>query len=200
MVVMRTVEELMKQKQDIRQSARHKRQAQQHKDELSLQIGQKLLALPEYAAARTVMFYVDHASEVRTRCLFPAVWAAGKRIVVPHCVENEILLFLLEIMEELAPGTLGILEPRIELRNLPGRQVDANQLDLIVVPGLAFDARGGRLGQGKGYYDRFLARAAAGAPLVALAFECQMFPEIPMLPGDVYVDMVLTEAAVYTRA
>lgn len=67
------------------------------------------------------------------------------------------------------------------------------ELDLVMVPGTAFDPRGGRMGQGKGYYDRLLARVRPDAPLVALAFECQMFPEIPVAPHDVFMDVVLTE-------
>ena len=66
-----------------------------------------------------------------------------------------------------------------------------------MVPGTAFDANGGRMGQGKGYYDRLLSRARPEAPLVALAFECQMFPEIPVAPHDVFMDVVLTEQNVY---
>jgi 5-formyltetrahydrofolate cyclo-ligase len=70
-------------------------------------------------------------------------------------------------------------------------------LDLVMVPGVAFDLRGGRLGHGKGYYDRLLPRIRPSAPLVAVAFECQLFPEIPMLEYDVFMDRVITEKAIY---
>jgi 5-formyltetrahydrofolate cyclo-ligase len=75
--------------------------------------------------------------------------------------------------------------------------VKPNELDLVMVPGTAFDPRGGRMGQGKGYYDRLLANARPDAPLVALAFECQVFPEIPVAPHDVFMDQVITEVKVY---
>ena len=100
-------------------------------------------------------------------------------------------------MNELAEGTFAILEPRPELRDRPERRVDVAEVDLVVVPGVAFDARGGRLGHGQGYYDRLLKHARPDATLVALAFECQMFAEIPVGPRDVVVDWVITEEHVY---
>ena len=63
----------------------------------------------------------------------------------------------------------------------------------MMVPGTAFDPRGARMGQGKGYYDRLLAGARPDAPLVALAFDCQIFDEIPVAGHDVFMDQVLTE-------
>jgi 5-formyltetrahydrofolate cyclo-ligase len=66
-----------------------------------------------------------------------------------------------------------------------------------MVPGVAFDREGGRTGHGKGYYDKLLQHARPDAPLVALAFECQLFPEIPMQPHDIFMDAVVTEEAVY---
>ncbi|WP_040769767.1 5-formyltetrahydrofolate cyclo-ligase, partial [Novipirellula maiorica] len=71
------------------------------------------------------------------------------------------------------------------------------QIDLIVVPGVGFDARGGRTGHGKGYYDKLLENAKPETPFVALAFECQMFDEIPMQGHDIFMDKVVTEKRVY---
>ena len=67
------------------------------------------------------------------------------------------------------------------------------QLDIVLVPGTAFDLSGGRMGQGKGYYDRLLTNARKDAPLVGAAFDCQVFPEIPVSKHDVFMDLVLTE-------
>jgi 5-formyltetrahydrofolate cyclo-ligase len=155
--------------------------------------------LPEYTAAKTILFYVDAGSEVRTRHMLPEALAGDKRIVVPYCIveTNELELFLLEDMAELVEGAYRILEPRPELRSAPGKRVAPKELDLAMIPGTAFDSRGGRMGQGKGYYDRLLAQARPDCPLIALAFECQMFPEIPVAPHDVFMDKVLTEQAVY---
>lgn len=184
-------------KQQIRKQAHANRNAQENKDELSRIICDKFVGLPQYAAAKTVMYYVDVRSEVRTRHALPAALESGKRIVVPYCVEDILELFLLEDMDELSIGMYKILEPKPELRGLPEKRVDIEELDLVMVPGVAFDRRGARMGHGKGYYDKLLENARPDAPLVALAFECQLFPEIPMQPHDIFMDLVITEANVY---
>ncbi|HEY1191006.1 MAG TPA: 5-formyltetrahydrofolate cyclo-ligase [Gemmata sp.] len=187
-------------KQFIRELARKNRVAQKDKDALSLKICQTFTALPAYAAARTVMWYVDAGSEVRTRHTLPEALTHGKRVVVPWCVveTNELELFLLEDMSELVEGAYKILEPKAELRELPEKKVRPEHLDLVMVPGTAFDLRGGRMGQGKGYYDRLLSHARPDAPLVALGFDCQIFEEIPVAPHDVFMDLVLTETRTIT--
>jgi 5-formyltetrahydrofolate cyclo-ligase len=184
----------------IRELARKNRVAQKNKDELSRAICAKFTALPAYATARTVMWYVDAGSEVRTRHTLPEALTHSKRVVVPWCVveTNELELFLLEDMNELVEGAYRILEPRPELRDLPARRVRPEELDLVMVPGTAFDPRGARMGQGKGYYDRLLSNARPDAPLVALAFDCQIFDNIPVAPHDVFMDLVLTESRAIT--
>lgn len=180
----------------IREQARKNRVAQKDKDAISRGICGKFMALPAYRAAKTVMWYVDAGSEVRTRHTLPEALTHGKRVVVPWCVveTNQLELFWLEDMAELVEGAYKILEPKEELRQLPSKQVQPEELDLVMVPGTAFDPRGGRMGQGKGYYDRLLFRARPDAPLVALAFDCQIFDEIPVAPHDVFMDAVLTES------
>ncbi len=155
------------------------------------------MALPEYEAAETVMFYVDVRAEVRTRHDLEAALASGKRIVVPYCLDGELELFHLEAMEELELGMYKILEPRSELRERNEKHLQPQDLDLIMVPGVAFDQEGGRTGHGKGYYDKLLEHARPDTPLVALAFECQMFEGIPMQAHDIYMDKVITETDVY---
>ncbi len=190
--------QLQELKQSLRKEAHARRKAQENKDELSREICERFIALPAYASAQTVMFYVDVRSEVRTRHHLPKVLDRDKRIVVPWCNDaGELELFLLESMDELEVGMYKILEPKAELRGLPEKQVQAQALDLIMVPGVAFDRQGGRMGHGKGYYDKLLEHARADAPLVAPAFECQLFPEIPMAPHDVYMDLVITEHDAY---
>src|SRR5438132_1961565 len=153
----------------IREQARKNRVAQKDKDAISRAICGKFMALPAYQAAKTVMWYVDAGSEVRTRHTLPEALTHGKRVVVPWCVveTNQLELFPLEDMTELVEGAYKILEPKDELRRLPGKVVQPEELDLVMVPGTAFDARGGRMGQGKGYYDRLPAGARPDAPLVA---------------------------------
>ena len=185
-------------KQALREQAHAARNAQLNKDELSQAICSKFMALPEYAAAQTVLFYIDVRSEVRTRHALPAALASGKKIVVPWCNEHgELELFHLTNMEELAIGMYKILEPKSELRHLPEKVAGPGDLDLVMVPGVAFDRRGARTGHGKGYYDKLLHHARRDTPLVALAFECQLFPEIPVAGHDIFMDKIITESAIY---
>lgn len=196
-MTMTSTDDFQQQKKTIREQAHANRNAQENKDELSRVTCATFMALPEYAAARTVMFYVDVRSEVRTRHSLPAALQTGKRIVVPYCVNNELELFHLTDMEELAVGMYKILEPRPELRGLPEKRVDVRELDLIMVPGVAFDRTGARMGHGFGYYDKLLQHARPETPLVALAFECQLFPKIPTQAHDIFMDKIITEKAVY---
>lgn len=191
------MEDIVERKRQIREESHTRRNAQGDKDEVSRQIVATFMALPEYAAAKTVMFYVDVRSEVRTRNDLASALTTGKRIVVPYCVDGELELFHLEDMAELQIGMYKILEPKAELRSVPAKRVEVEQLDLIMVPGVAFDRRGGRMGHGKGYYDKLLEHARPDTPLVALAFECQMFPEVPVAQHDIFMDKIITEAAVY---
>lgn len=184
-------------KQQIREQAHANRNAQENKDDLSREIVARCMAMPEYQQAKTVLFYIDVRSEVRTRNDLTNALAGGKKIIVPYCVDGELELFHLENNDELAIGMYKILEPKTELRDVAAKKVDVKEIDLIIVPGVAFDRRGGRTGHGKGYYDKLLEHARLDTPLVALAFECQMFEEIPMQDHDVYMDKVVTEKAVY---
>lgn len=184
-------------KQEIREQAHANRKAQPNKEELSRAICAQFAALPEYGAAKTVMFYVDVRTEVRTREYLPTALTHGKRIVVPYCVDGELELFLLESMDELSIGMYKILEPKPELRVLPAKRVEVAELDLIMVPGVAFDRTGARMGHGFGYYDKLLEHARLDTPLVALAFECQLFPEIPTASHDIFMDKIITEQTIY---
>ncbi len=184
-------------KAKLRALAEGRRLRQPDKDQLSRVIRERFTAIAEYAACNTLLGYVHFRNEVRTRHFLRDALEQDKRIVVPYCVGNELELFLLESMDELTPGTLGILEPKPELRSIARKKIDVAEVDLIMVPGVAFDARGGRLGHGKGFYDRLLARTRPGTSAVAVAFECQLFPHVPMGPHDVPIDKLITEKAVY---
>lgn len=184
-------------KRAIREQAHAQRTQLQDKEDFSRTICEKFAGLPEYESARTVMFYVDVRSEVRTRHYLPTALGHGKRIVIPYCVQGELELFWLTGMDELSVGMYRILEPRPELRSLPETQVQVTDLDLIMVPGVAFDRTGARMGHGKGFYDKLLEHARPDTPLVALAFECQLFPEVPTQSHDVFMDKIITEHEIY---
>lgn len=185
-------------KKQIRRTALSRRDDQQHKDELSARIVGAFMSLPEYATASSVMFYIDVRSEVRTRQFLPDALHSGKTIVVPWCNDRgELELFRLAGLDELETGRYQIPEPRENLRNLPDKQVSLEEPDVIIVPGIGFDVRGGRVGSGRGYYDKLLKHVRTDTQIIALAFECQMLDEIPVAEHDVLMDKVITEDRIY---
>lgn len=172
---------------------RDRRRAFALRDAASSLIRTRLLQLPELLRARTVMTYVSVGSEVATRDLVPQLLSLEKVVLIPYCQGLDLRLFRLKSLEELVPGTLGIPEPPPDLRNDVQRQGRPEEIDLALIPGLAFDRHGNRLGQGKGYYDRFLLSLRPDAFKLGLAFECQVVDDLPRTPHDTPVDAVLTE-------
>jgi 5-formyltetrahydrofolate cyclo-ligase len=135
-------------------------------------------------------------SEVETLPLIRDALESGRRVAVPSVTGGRLVLTLLRDVSELAPAPFGLLEPPAELRNEPDRLVAPEEVDFFVVPGVAFDAQGGRLGHGKGYYDGLLSQARPDASLTAVAFECQVVDSVPMTERDVRVHRVVTERRV----
>jgi 5-formyltetrahydrofolate cyclo-ligase len=190
--------DIVERKKQIREQSHANRNAQTNKDELSQTICQKFMDLEEYQKANTVLFYIDVRSEVRTRQALPTALESGKKVIVPWCnAAGELELFPLDNMDELSIGMYKILEPKPELRDLPEKQCKPEDLDLVMVPGVAFDREGARMGHGKGYYDKLLQHARPDCPLIALAFECQLFPEIPTAHHDIFMDKIVTESSIY---
>lgn len=165
--------------------------------EASQAIQKRLLELPEYVSARTVMSYVSVGKEVETHQLLLRMRKEGKTVVIPWCEGKELRLFRWESFDELENGTLNILEPRAELRLRQDKRIAPDELDLILVPGLGFDRNGNRLGRGAGYYDRFLKTTPRRVVRLGLSFECQIVENIPMSANDEKVDLVVTECSIY---
>ena len=197
------LEAIMERKGKMRRQAYDRRNAQENKDELSARAVARLTALEEYRKARVIMWYIDCRSETRTKPqLLEEVAAGEKKVIVPYCTvdeqgANKLGLWHMESLEEMVVGKWNILEPPKELWGDPRKEVAAEELDLVMVPGVGFDRDGGRMGNGQGYYDRLLERARPDCPLVALCYESQLFDEILVAPHDVYMDYVVTEDAVY---
>lgn len=190
-------QKLAARKQEIRLAANAARRAQSDKDGISRAIVNAAMQLPAYQMAACVMWYVDVRAEVRTRLALPSAIESGKRIVVPFCAGEELELFHLESMDELSEGMYNILEPRNDLRSVKSKRVRPKDLDLVLVPGVAFDRIGNRIGHGKGYYDKLLGSVRAETRLVALAFECQVFHEIPRQDHDMCMDLIVTQDQVH---
>jgi len=185
-------------KQRLRSQVSAARNAQSQKDELSQQVIDRLCQLPCYQAADVVMWYLDVRDELRTRQAVPTAISSGKRIVVPYCINDHLGLFHLQSMDELSAGTFGILEPQQTLRGVPGKFVSPQSLQVVVVPGVAFDRSGNRLGHGRGFYDRLLSQLSAQATKIGIAFDCQIVDSIPSQPHDIAMDIVLTPTGIVT--
>lgn len=147
-------------------------------------------ALPGWAEARTVLLYVSaFAEEIRTAPFLSMAYDAGKRVILPRVDRSEGRLRLYPVSDprsELTPGVLGIPEP---VPTLP--EVPAIEIDWGLIPGVAFDTRGFRLGRGAGHYDRLLPRMRPDCICWALCLSCQLVPRLPVEPHDVPLEGIL---------
>jgi 5-formyltetrahydrofolate cyclo-ligase len=197
-----TLTEMMEAKSVLRRAAYDARNAQENKDRVSEVAVATLMRLPEYQAAGTALWYLDCRSELRTRHALPRALESGKKIIVPYCTvdesgANKLGLWWLQDMDELVVGKWKILEPPRDHWGEPGKEFDPGQLDIVIVPGVAFSRDGGRLGNGQGYYDRLLHRVRPDCPLIGLCYESQLFDDLIVGPHDVFMDKVVTEKAMY---
>jgi 5-formyltetrahydrofolate cyclo-ligase len=184
------------QKREMRVMALRKRQSLDP-EELAAQsslVAVNLLALKEYAGARLIVSYCAKDDEVQTRTIIDQALNDGKRVaVIVTDVPSKTLGFseIESYDEDLAPGTFGILEPRQGRL----RPVSLAEADLVLVPLVAWDEKGQRLGYGAGYFDRALA-GARRTTKVGLGLESQRLPNIPTSRHDIPLDIVVTEKRV----
>jgi 5-formyltetrahydrofolate cyclo-ligase len=152
----------------------------------------RLAALPSFAAARCVLLTLPYRSEWDTRALVRIAIAAGKTVAIPRVDTAARMLEARAIVDpdgDAEPGFRGIPEPRA------GRpRIEPAAIDWVLVPGVAFDAAGRRLGYGGGYYDRLLPLVPPSTPRVAGAFDLQIVPRVPAAPHDLTVDAVVSES------
>jgi len=181
-------------KKDIRADVLRRREALRRGEWASLSdiICDTMRSLTVVSGAGLVMGYVPFRNEVDVLPLLRSLLQRGARIVLPKVrkAERRIDACLVDDLEDLERGAYGILEPRSELR------VDPREIDLVIVPGVAYDESRNRLGYGGGYYDRFLAALSARAVSVAPAFELQVVPQLPRDVHDRRVDIIVTEKRV----
>ena len=166
---------------------RLKTQKEEDRNRKSKLIKDKLLRNKVFKKAKIVMFYIAFGGEVNTESMIREAKKIGKVICVPVCRKDKETMqpTILEDQAQLRKGPYGVLEP------VAKAQVKPEDLDLIIVPGLAFDKKGKRLGRGKGCYDRFLCSLSEDTPSIGLAFDFQILPLVPTTSYDVNVKQVI---------
>lgn len=176
-------------KQQIRSKiiSKLKTQKEDTRDRKSRGILEKLLRQKEFIKAKIVMFYIAFDGEVNTEEMIKEAKKLGKTVTVPVCKRNRITLrpCILDDNAGLKKGLYGVHEPSTK------RFIRSKDLDLVIVPGVAFDRKGNRLGRGKGCYDLFLKRLPKDTPAIGLAFDFQILPTIPAKMHDVSVNKVI---------
>lgn len=152
----------------------------------SEQIKEELFRSSLFRKARTVMCYVSFGGEVRTQDLIKEARQSGKIVVVPVCGCNRHMKPCLFPEDgKLKKGLYGIDEP------VNRKFIGCEDIDLIIVPGLAFDKAGNRLGRGKGYYDNFLRQIPSTVPSVGLAYDFQVVTQIPAAEHDTALTKII---------
>ena len=164
-----------------------KTQKEEDRNRKSKLIQHKLLRNKVFRKAKIVMFYIAFGGEVNTEEMIREAKKIGKLICVPICRKDKETMqpAILEDNAKLKLGPYGVLEPVAEAL------VEPKDLDLVIVPGLAFDKKCNRLGRGKGCYDRFLSSLSENVPSIGLAFDFQILPLVPTTAYDVSVNKVI---------
>jgi 5-formyltetrahydrofolate cyclo-ligase len=178
----------------LRTEARSRRDrfAADDRGRASRAIEARLAALPELRAAEVVHCYIGIGSEVATEELIRALFQRGQRVVAPRVAPGGVLEHLeMTDLDALVPGPMGLREPNAAT----APRVELREVDVMLVPGLAFDATGYRLGYGGGYYDRAITALSAHhhATTVGLAFEAQLVDDVPREEHDQPVHLIVTE-------
>lgn len=160
---------------------------------MSAGIAENLFALKDYQQSQKVLVYLALESEAQTGRIVEKSFKDGKRVFVPVVDREKDELLISELPDQkikLVKGACGVQEPVEKDWKISAPEI----IDLAIIPGLAFDREGARLGRGKGYYDRFLKRLSPHVPRLGLAFGCQVLPSIPYCEHDVRVHKVVTES------
>jgi len=167
-------------------------QSEAFRTEAGLQALKRLLTLDYYQNAESVMIYIDIKNELPTGAMIHAMLNAGKAVVLPSLDGNcRIIPCILKSLDDLVSGYAGIPEPDPQKCGA----IDPAAIDLVLVPGVAFDRQGNRLGYGKGCYDEFLPKLREQTPKIGMAYDFQVLDAIPAVEGDFQLDGILTPSA-----
>jgi 5-formyltetrahydrofolate cyclo-ligase len=156
------------------------------------QIYNRLFEFANFLESKIVLLYLNKVGEVDTNTILENCHRFNKILVLPAFDAEKFEMRLLKIdhiKKDLVPGVRGIPEPN------PNhcKEVPIDCLDIAIIPGIVFDEKGGRIGSGEGYYDRLIPKLPITTRKVALAFECQIYPQVPTESHDRYVDIIITE-------
>ena len=173
-------------KQALRKAIREKKRAMTEEQicTASLRLGELLVQSEMYQQAKTLYGYLPYNQEVRTTAMLQRALLDGKRVAVPKIYGDEMKFIYLDDLGRVEKGYSGIPEP------IDDAPVADDPTALVLMPGLAFDAQGHRVGYGGGFYDRFLEKEP-DHPTIALCYEFQMLPELYTQEHDVPVDCVI---------
>lgn len=176
-------------KEEIRKKLLAKREIYANWQEDSEKVIINFLSIFDISNFFTFMLYYPHRKEVDTRNLIKKLLTLRKNIALPKVMGMELKAVLIKDLDSLALGYAGIKEPI-------GQEILPKNIDLVVVPAVAYDKEGYRLGYGKGYYDRFLPKLRKDCIKVGFAYDFQIVEKIPHQPYDFKVDMVITPSQI----
>ena len=173
-------------KKALRASIRDQKRAMttEEIESLSATLAEKFYETPQYKAASTIYGYLPYNQEVRTVPMLQRALDDGKTVAVPKVIDDRMIFVVMDDLSKVEKGYAGIPEP---IKDDP---VADDPTALVLMPGLAFDPQGHRIGYGGGFYDRFLAQEP-DHPTVALCYDFQMLPKLETEEFDIPVDCVL---------
>ena len=161
-------------------------------NEKTTAIQNRLFEFANFLESKIALLYVSQNMEVPTNSIIEKSYIYNKIVVLPAFDPESFKMTLMKVdsaRQELIPGPRGVLEPDASKCKV----VPMDRIDIAIIPGLAFDEKGGRIGSGTGYYDRLIPRLAITTRKVALTFEEQIVPQIPMESHDKHVDIIITD-------
>lgn len=153
---------------------------------MSLSACNSVLETREWKEAKVVLLYMSMKDETNTRILVKEAWEEGKTVLLPTCVGEDLVLRVYEGEGRMRTGDFGIMEPVGMIYD----EGEYRNIDLAIVPGMAFDRLGGRLGRGRGFYDRLLPKLC-NCHKIGLCWEVQIVECVPMEEDDVAMDCVI---------
>lgn len=202
----------METKKVIRQQVYRARKCMEHSDwqEKTERIASVVISHPFFLEATDIYSYVDYQNEAGTRKIMEEAWNLGKYVWVPKVTDKTMRFGCINSFRELKPGAYGILEPEILSETICDKECSEEyteeyhqtrsdskdaRCNLMIIPGVAFDLNRGRVGYGGGYYDRYLSEHS-DIHTIAIAFDFQIFPEVPGEIHDIKPELLITETRV----